>query len=243
MLTIYNKLPTGGSNPPYIKKTENFTAETNNQYSVVMSDGVSKEVVIGSALENDFLVFDFSKWKRGLKGLTVKLLFQNEPLFNGEETFNSYLVDRPCVIYFRLFEGEWFIEDAVGLDGNYLDLENQLKELTEWPKTFTTENGTLTAYRDGRLEATQRLVFGTVTFTAVGGVGVMGYKDWFFPKTDTFKFVGLPIVHVEPSSTANTWQWGSHATPNLDVVSYTLMSTNVGPAFAAVELRAIGRWK
>lgn len=243
MLSIFNKIPTVGNDEPYIKKTESFNADTNKRYLVEMTDGVSKEITINSGIGNDYLTLNFVNWKRGLVGLNAKLKFVNEPLSNGEAVFDSYLVDRPCIVNFRLVDGKWIIESATGLDGNYIDLEAQLNELKSWPKTFVTENGTLVAHHDGRLEASHGLRFGRVDFTAVGQVGVMGYKNWDFPVNDEFKFVEPPIVHVEPSSAANTWQWGSHAQPSKWLVSYTLVSTNIGPADAAVELKASGRWK
>lgn len=129
---------------PFIRKTESFTIEKKKGYLVVMTDGVNKVITVEDGLpDNEWFVISTLEWDRGLAGLTATVQFGTEVLTNGQDDFDGYIIDRPCVLYFLKSEGKWTLADGIGIDGSYNALENRVDELerypTPWLRVGTTD--------------------------------------------------------------------------------------------------------
>lgn len=120
----------GGGVPPFIEKTASFTVEKKKAYKLKMVDGVNKVVTVPNGFANDdWFVVSTLEWNRGLAGLTATVQFGTEVLTNGQEDFDGYVIDRPCVLYFLKSGGKWTLADGIGIDGSYNALENRVDEL------------------------------------------------------------------------------------------------------------------
>lgn len=115
---------------PFIRKTESFTIEKKKGYLVVMTDGANKVVTVPNGLaDDDWFVVSTLEWDRGLAGLTATVQFGTEVLTNGQDDFDGYVIDRPCVLYFLKSGGKWTLADGIGIDGSYNALEKRVDKL------------------------------------------------------------------------------------------------------------------
>ncbi|AJF40744.1 tail protein [Vibrio phage phi 1] len=120
----------GGGVPPFIEKTASFTVEKKKAYKLKMVDGVSKTVTVPDGFANDdWFVVSTLEWDRGLIGLTATVQFGSEVLTNGQDDFDGYIIDRPCVLYFLKSGDKWTLADGIGVDGSYAAIEKRVDEL------------------------------------------------------------------------------------------------------------------
>lgn len=231
----------GGGVPPFIEKTASFTVEKKKAYKLRMVDGVNKVVTVPDGFANDdWFVISTLDWDRGLAGLTATVQFGTEVLTNGQEDFDGYIIDRPCVLYFLKSGGKWTLADGIGIDGSYNALEKRVEELESWPKVGSNGNGDWVMYEDGRMECSLTRDLGSLPFIQVGGVSRCSSDTWIFPRP----FVSKPQVMVSSGLAANDFQWGAHSEPTPTQVIYVMLATSVSSSVRTIaELRAWGRWK
>ncbi|ENM3786034.1 hypothetical protein V9N53_003369 [Vibrio cholerae] len=148
-----NPIPIGGGGiPPFIEKTASFSIEKKKAYKLRMVDGVNKVATVPDGFANDdWFVVSTLEWNRGLAGLTATVQFGTEVLTNGEEDFDGYVIDTPCVLYFLKSGDKWTLADGIGINGSYSALERRLAELEEWPKSGSNEHGRWVKFKDGTL--------------------------------------------------------------------------------------------
>lgn len=131
----------GGGVPEFIYKTASFTVEKKKAYKLSMVDGVSKTVTVPTLGNGEWFALDVTAWKRGTFGFFVTVDFGNDVLSNGETDFDTFEIDRPCVLYFEKVDGKWTIVDGIGIDGSYDALEKRVDELERYPTSWMKVGG------------------------------------------------------------------------------------------------------
>lgn len=133
----------GGGVPPFIEKTASFAVEKKKAYKINMADGVNKTITVNDGMANDdWFVISTLEWDRTLVGLTATVQFGTEVLTNGQDDFDGYVIDRPCVLYFLKSGGKWTLADGIGVDGSYNALEKRVDELEEYPTPWQAVGNT-----------------------------------------------------------------------------------------------------
>lgn len=124
----------GGGVPSFINQSSSFTVASKKAYKLDMTDGINKTATVPDGFfDDDWFVISTLEWKRGLTGLAATVQFNTERLTNGEQEFDGYIIDRPCVLYFLKSGGKWTLADGIGVDGSYNALENRVDELEKYP--------------------------------------------------------------------------------------------------------------